>query len=110
MWETLSRPYFRGLLFLFSFSWQLNERWLLSWAKRSRSWVIVPLNSRDERTHKEIKGTSFYYTMQSDGVVGSMAGKMFLSCGETVKHGLYPQRRGRGAWSIMTVLVSLASL
>ena len=33
----------------------------------------------DERTHKEIKGTSFYYTMQSDGVVGSMAGKMLLS-------------------------------
>ena len=42
--------------------------------------VVVGFRSvefEDEKTHKVIKGTSFYYTMKADGVV--MAGKMFLS-------------------------------
>ena len=44
--------------------------------------VVVGFRSvefEDEKTHKVIKGTSFYYTMKADGVVGSMAGKLFLS-------------------------------
>lgn len=44
--------------------------------------VVVGFRSvefTDEKTHKVVKGTSFYYTMKADGVVGSMAGKMFLS-------------------------------
>lgn len=33
----------------------------------------------DEKTQRPVKGTSFFYTMKADNVVGSLAGKMFVA-------------------------------